>query len=556
MIHRLRLASGLVLFSFVLCHFLNHALGLLSLGAMDRGLVLFLAVWGTVPGLAVLAGAALIHAGIALLSIWRRRHLRLHAWEAVQLGLGLLIPPLLVEHVLGTRLSYELYGVEANYAFIQYIHFVASPARGTLQAVLILVAWIHGCIGLHYWLRTKPWYGRAVPLLYAGALLVPTLALSGFLASGMAVMDLAAQPGWVGRMLGGIHYDRAASAMVGATTWPARFGFIGLVAAVFAARGIRVAVRRRRGVPRLTYPNGRTVDLLPGATVLETSRAAGIPHASVCGGRGRCSTCRVRVGEGADGLPSPSADEQRVLRRVGAPPNVRLACQLRPTASLEVTPLLPPSAGAREGFQRPGYLAGQEREIAILFADLRGFTRLSDAKLPFDVVFLLNRYFAAMGTAIEQAGGRVDKFIGDGIMALFGVDSDANAGSQQALRAARAMGRALDRLNHELAADLPEPLRMGIGIHAGPAIVGEMGHGRTKSLTAIGDAVNTASRLEGLTKEFGAQLVVSEAVARHAGIDLGAFPAQETAVRGKRETVPVRVIAEAASVPDSAMVPA
>ncbi len=550
MIHRLRLASGLVLFAFVLCHLLNHALGLISLRAMDQGLAVFAAVWTGAAGTALLVTAAAVHIGIALLSIWRRRHLRLHPWEAAQLALGLMIPPMLVEHALGTRIAAELYGVQPNYAFLQYIHWVASPARGALQTALILVAWTHGCIGLHYWLRTKPWYGPAVPLAYAGALLVPTLALSGFVASGMAVMDLAARDGWVPAMLAEIRYSRDAAVLLGEITWPLRIGFVGLVIATFGGRWARLALCRRFGAPHLIYPHGRRVHLQPGATVLETSRAAGIPHASVCGGRGRCSTCRIRVGEGAAALPPPSPDEQRVLQRIAAPPNVRLACQIRPTADLEVAPLLPPTATARDGFRRPAYLAGEEREIAILFADLRGFTRLSDAKLPFDVVFLLNRYFAAMGAAIEQANGRVDKFIGDGIMALFGVEAGPGTGSRRALRAARAMGEALDRLNHELAADLPEPLRMGIGIHVGPAILGEMGYGRTKSLTAIGDAVNTASRLEGLTKEFGVQLVVSEAVAQHAGIDLGAFPVRDIEVRGKRQPVPARMVAAAADLPE------
>src|SRR5690606_23643483 len=177
------------------------------------------------------------------------------------------------------------------------------------------------------------------------------------------------------------------------------------------------------GMPRLTYRDDRIIDIPPGATVLEAIRGAGIPHAAVCGGRGRCSTCRVRVGRGAEHLPPPGPDELRVLDRIGRPPQVRLACQIRPVADLEVTPLLPPTATARDGLPAPGYRHGQEREIAILFADLRGFTGLADSRLPYDVVFILNRYFDAMGRAVEQAGGRLDKFIGDGVMALFGVEA-------------------------------------------------------------------------------------------------------------------------------------
>src|SRR6185312_14551570 len=167
--------------------------------------------------------------------------------------------------------------------------------------------------------------------------------------------------------------------------------------------------------------------------------------------------------------------------------------QLRPHGDLRVTPLLPATAQARDGFRRPGYLQGAEREIAILFADLRSFTQLSEQKLPYDLVFLLNRYFAEMGHAVEAAGGRVDKFIGDGVMALFGIDDGVEAGCRAALEAARLMSLRLAELNSVMVHDLDAPLRIGIGIHEGPAIVGEMGWGRTVSLTAVGDSVNTAS---------------------------------------------------------------
>ena len=168
------------------------------------------------------------------------------------------------------------------------------------------------------------------------------------------------------------------------------------------------------------------------------SRIAGIPHASVCGGRGRCSTCRVRIG-GPDRakLPPPSPEEQKVLARVGAPANVRLACQLRPPPGhYRVTPLLPASAGPVEAYRRQPQAHGGEHYVAILFADIRGFTSISEGKLPYDVVFLLNRYFRATGQAVEAAGGRLDKFIGDGVMAIFGLDQRA-ARSPAARRSTR-----------------------------------------------------------------------------------------------------------------------
>jgi adenylate cyclase len=169
------------------------------------------------------------------------------------------------------------------------------------------------------------------------------------------------------------------------------------------------------------------------------------------------------------------------------------------------------------------------------------------------VVFILNRYFNAMGRAIEMHGGHVDKFIGDGVMALFGVDDGPARGARAALAAARAMGEALALLNRSLSSGLERELKLGIGIHIGPAIVGEMGYGRAVSLTAIGDAVNTASRLESLTKDFAAEVVVSDAVADAAGIDLSAFPMHEAVVRGREGTLAVRALARAGDLPEPAI---
>jgi adenylate cyclase len=282
-----------------------------------------------------------------------------------------------------------------------------------------------------------------------------------------------------------------------------------------------------------------------GFTVLEASRAAGIPHASVCGGRGRCSTCRVRVVRGLEHLPPPREAERRVLARVGAAPDVRLACQTRPTRDLAVQPLLAPSIGPGQALGADPR-QGHESEIAVLFADLRGFTRMAEHKLPYDVVFVLNRYFETVGTAIRNAGGVTNQFTGDGVMALFGIDEGAPAGCRQALTAARAMVEGLSALSAELAGELPAPLRIGIGVHAGPAVVGQMGWGPSFYLTAVGDTVHVAARLEQATKDFDAELVVSAAVARLAALDLSGFPAHELAVRNRAGRIGVRVIARVA----------
>lgn len=537
----MRLPSGLILLTFLTTHLLNHAAGLVSLDVMEGGLKLFILVWEKQPGLTLLSAAFLVHIANALVSIWQRHNFRLKPWQAVQLGLGLAIPLLLAAHVFGTVVAFERFGVGTPYRYVLSAMWGGDGLLALQQAVIVVVAWGHGCIGVHYWLRLKPWYPKALPYLYAAALLVPALGLAGFVSAGLQVRDLAAQPGWLEDLHRSIRLTPEAQAFAAQGALWTRITILALILAAFAGPVLR-AIRARRGGPKLYYRDTKVLDIIPGATALEIIRAAGIPQAMVCGGRGRCSTCRVRVGLGGEHLPSPAADEARVLQRIGAPEGVRLACQIRPVKDLEVTPLLPPNATARDGFQGPGHLHGQEREIAVMFADLRGFTRLSEHRLPYDVVFLLNRYFAAMGQAIEASGGQVDKFIGDGVMALFGVEAGREAASRQALDAARRMAERLVELNEALASDLKEPLRMGIGLHVGPAIVGEMGYGGVKGLTAVGDTVNTASRLEGLCKGYAAELVVSQDLLDQAGADLSAFRAEQVAIRGRRDQLRIRVV--------------
>ncbi len=187
-------------------------------------------------------------------------------------------------------------------------------------------------------------------------------------------------------------------------------------------------------------------------------------------------------------------------------------------------------------------------EITVLFVDIREFTNIAESKLPYDVVFLLNRYFEAMGRSIEEAGGQIDKFIGDAVMALFGVENDVRQGCYAALAAAKQMGIRLSALNAAFAGDLDEPMRIGIGIHHGPAVVGEMGYG-VSSLTAVGDTVNIASRLETLTKEYTAQLVVSESVLALAELDIEAGERHDVMIRGRTEPLSVRVINQTRELP-------
>lgn len=552
MIRRVRLGTGLILFAYVATHLLNHALGLISFRAMEEGRVWFLALWRNPVATTALYGALLTHFSLALWAIYERRRLRYSTAELAQLILGLAVPLLLAEHVVGTRLAHTLSGTDDDYAYVLLSNFRFEPISAWYQSAALFAAWSHGCIGLYYWLRLKPWFSRCVYPLFAVVLLLPVLSWLGYVAGGRDVLAMASDRTWLRAALAARHLPNAVMVR---QLYTMMDGVIAVVlsgvALALLARPVRTLLERRRGIVRITYPDGRVVSISPGNTILEASRLGGISHASVCGGRGRCSTCRVRVIQGAEHLSPPSLDEKRVLDRIGSPPQIRLACQTRPLGDVSVLPLLPPTATVHDGYPSPAWRRGQEREIVILFADLRDFTGFSERKLPYDVVFVLNRYFAAMGEAVIQAGGHLDKFIGDGVMALFGIESSVEAGSRQALAAARAMAERLEEINRSLAQDLDAPLRIGIGLHAGTAIIGEMGYGQATTLTAVGDAVKTASRIESLTKEYRAQLVLSEAVAMWAGVDLSTFESHELPLRGRTEPIRIRVVANALDLPAS-----
>lgn len=319
-------------------------------------------------------------------------------------------------------------------------------------------------------------------------------------------------------------------------------GFAIALVLVLIARSVRALVERRGGTIRVIYPDGRSVRIPRGLSVLDASRRAGIPHASLCGGRARCSTCRVRVLLGLDRLPAQAPVEARVLARLGADRAVRLACQLKPIADVSVWPLLPPETTMADQRLLNVTDSGTERFVAILFVDIRRSTELVENRLPYDVVFILNRFFEAVGSAITAAGG-----LPNGVMAIFGTETGPEQACAQALEAARLIDWHVAEMNHALANELQQPLEVGIGIHGGEVIIGTLGYREHATTTAIGEAVHIASRLQDLTKQYDCQLVVSDVVGTTAGVPLDGFPSREVQVRGLRAPLAVRVIDNAAA---------
>jgi adenylate cyclase len=539
-----RLVTGLTLYTYVLLHLTNHALGIFSLDLMETLQPYTVGVFRTWWGGSMLGLAGFTHLSLAFWAIYLRRHFRIPAWEATQLTLGLCIPPLLVNHFVTTRIAYELFATELDYSYVVW-HLTQNFWITLMQITLLSIAWAHGSMGVYYWLRLKRWYPKVHAYLFTGFVLLPVLALTGFLEAAHEVERLDAMPRWRRAFVANAAAPGDAGlARLNEWRWSLLVILVLMLAGTFAARWARHWSERRRGVIRISYDSGAVVTTAPGPTLLEISRQAGVPHASICGGRGRCSTCRVRLGRGAAQFELPAQQEIRILERLGLAQNVRLACQIRPVDDIEVTPLFQVSADIDKVRAAIDRQAAREAEIVVMFADLRGFTRLTEERLPYDVVFLLNRYFASMGVAITAAGGHLDKFLGDGVMALFGLEKSASLGALDALKAARAMTLELERLNHDLAHDLSSPLKIGIGIHAGPAVVGDMGWGTALSMTAIGDTVNTASRVEGLTKDMGCEIVISSEVASLSGLKFEGYEHRRVPIRGRGAELDVVLIPE------------
>jgi adenylate cyclase len=556
MLTRLRLYSALVMGLFVISHLSNLSLALVSFDLMDWGMTFSIDPWRTVPGTVLLAGAFAVHFSLAFWAIYRRKTLRLHGWEIPQNILGFLIPLLLVYHVTGTRLAHELWGADGDYTSQLLLFWYLAPVWCAGQILLLLVAWVHCCVGLHTWLRLRAWYSAYRSWVSGFFVVLPTLALAGFISGGMQIRTIVREeieenPAEVAEEIrewrAGWGLTEEVYDSVVRYTFIGMGGYLGLIAFVLLGRQTRLSLLSRSRGSRVVYNGKLVLRILPGDTLLEALRAAGVRHASVCGGRGRCSTCRIRVTKGLELLEPPSQAETHILERISAPPTVRLACQLRPTADLEAVSLLAPSVGPEAAFATPS--RGEESELAVLFCDLRDFTRLAEKRLPYDVVFVLNRYFEVLGKAVQEAGGHIDKFIGDGVMALFGIRGTKSKGCTDALSAAHHISTRLEDLNAALANDLEGPLAVGIGIEVGRVIVGEMGYGGSKSLTAIGDCVNTASRFQELCKEYDCQLVVSLEAASCSRFDLSRFPRREVLVRGRSETRGVYTIESAFDLP-------
>ena len=263
-----------------------------------------------------------------------------------------------------------------------------------------------------------------------------------------------------------------------------------------------------------SLPDNVTIDCAIGESVLEAARRAHLPIAHACGGKAKCSTCRIWILEGGEACPAKETLERELTGRLGLTDDIRLACQLRPTGDITFRRLVLDETDLRIANQLHRSVAsksGEVKPVVLFFSDVAGFTSFSETLTPYDLMYLLNRYFAQVGELIERNDGYIDKFVGDGLMAIFGVEGQPDAPIRSVNAALQTLA-AVDRMKPFFASMYGIDFDIRIGLHLGEAVIGSIGSPGHERLTAIGDAVNVASRVEAANKEAGTRLLISEAL--------------------------------------------
>lgn len=548
---RIRLVSGIVLFAYVTTHLFNHAMGNISVDAMESGVMWFEWMWRNPVSLTALYASLLAHGALGFVALYQRRSFRYKAMEMSQLALGLLIPLVLLIHIVSIRFALTLHGTHKTYAQELFQFWVTAPYLGILQALLLIVAWVHGCIGIYFWLRLERWFTtpwRMVMLAFAVA--IPLLALLGFYQGGRTVTALAQQHEWRDAHATSLEVGtREERQQLLTIRYALLATYLAIFAGVLAARFWRSASERRRGLVSLTYPDRTTLRVPKGLSILEASTLYEMPHAGFCGGRGRCGTCRVTIVSGGENVPPPSAIESKLLARIRASsPNIRLACQVRPTGDVAFVPMLPPHVGSSFVLGRRRPQAGQARDVVCMFVEMRDISAhdRGHGKV-LDLVFLANRFLDAAVRAVQEAGGQPNRLYGHGMMALFGLDKTLPEASRQALEAIAMLRINVDHLNSVFEKDLKIPVAFVVGLDAGEATLGDVGHEDKVEFSAVGSVVRNAAHLLDLARLTPCEVMISEAVCSAAGLPPAALTRRDVVLPGTDHSLVARSADDAAA---------
>ena len=345
-----RLACELIMFTYLAGHLTMHALGNISWQAMDAGAHVHDFIWHSAAGTTVLYGAFTFHFGLALWALYDRRSFQMRCGEWGRLLLGFSILPLLFHHFTAGRYVYSAFGVQRSYDVVLTAYFRFVPWWGWRQIIALLIAWTHGCLGIHIWLRIRPWYRKFQPIPLTAAVLLPVFALSRNWQGVREVLAYGhAHPDWLQSVVRNGHMRDPA---VGGASWKLEvelyWAFGLLVAAVFAARAIRWLLEYRLGLIGITYPSGRRVR--GSQRVLRARRQPTRANSARLDLRRTWTVHNVPCHRFTRTTGPTGAEpmELTALTRLRVSKNVRLACQLRPQNDVSVLLLLPPNITASD----------------------------------------------------------------------------------------------------------------------------------------------------------------------------------------------------------------
>ncbi|MFO1134254.1 MAG: 2Fe-2S iron-sulfur cluster-binding protein [Rhodoblastus sp.] len=497
----LRFTSGVVLFVYLTTHLTNHALGLVSLAVAETGLDYAMMVWQSRAGTLLLYGAALTHVGLAFEAVYQRRTLRRMPFrDLLRIALGLNLPVLLIAHAASTRLAMELYDYQLFYADV--VRDLWQSSSQTRQFAILAPGWIHGCLGLQAAFGRKRWWRQWLPLLFGVFLVLPILSALGFIEMQRELTRFGAVPP--------AGHGPSVETMAGVARWRDRTVdiYMALVACLFAARFLRWGYERLRGVTvEIAYPGARVRAPL-GWSVLEASRANHIAHASACGGRARCSTCRVRVLKGQENCPPAGRNEILTLERISAAPDMRLACQLRPNGPVSVAPLDSVEAAAAQ--------SAHEEICALVLLRLGNRSALSSAMLPQDLQWALTEFYRTFDKTVRAQGGLVLAFGGEQGWACFPVGRDAARAARRALATVRELEKEIERLSRVLLDHWNVSIEAAILAHLGPILVdpAALTAADSKSPVVVGRAIDEADRAREAFADGDSMVVSADLIAQ------------------------------------------
>ena len=272
---------------------------------------------------------------------------------------------------------------------------------------------------------------------------------------------------------------------------------------------------KENGENLIEFIGERVLAIAEEQSILDASLSAGIPHFHACGGNAKCSTCRVLVVEGIDRLTPPNQKESFLKSLMHFPPNVRLACQTRVTAGPvklrriiqdETDIGLYVGSAAGDSTQQ----LGEERDLALMFLDIRNFTHIVENHPAFDVIHIIRKLFSSFQARIESSKGKIVETTGDGVYAVFGYETGKEESAQAAVQTAYSMLEDLQILNETyFIPHFEERIKAGIGIHTGKVVSGTVRVGTENHSVVMGFPVNIASRLQNATKELNNEFIVS-----------------------------------------------